>query len=103
MVAQANAGKIKMPVISISNTMPDQITDQNTTQPPYRLTTCFSVISSLTPEQGIHDQFSTGVQGFVEIVTECGAKTTPNQEKCPTENGLNACASGYEDSKYIPH
>ena len=35
--------------------MPDEGTDQNTTQPPYRLTTCFSVMSSLTPEQGIRD------------------------------------------------
>ena len=37
----------------------DENTDLNTTQPPYRLTACFSVISSLTPEQGIHDASKT--------------------------------------------
>ena len=47
----------------IFNKMPDENTDQNTTQPPYRLTTCFSVISSLTPEQGIHDEFASGFKG----------------------------------------
>ena len=52
-------GEIKTLVILISNEMPDKNTDQNKTQPPYRLTTCFSVISSLTPEQGIHDEFAT--------------------------------------------
>ena len=56
LAAQANAGEIKTPVILISNEMPDENTDQNTTQPPYRLTTCFSVISNLTPEQSIHDE-----------------------------------------------
>ena len=78
---QAIPGEIKTLVILISNEMPDENTDQNTTQPPYRLTTCFSVISSLTPEQGIHDEFATGVQGFVKVVTECGTKASPNQEK----------------------
>ena len=57
---QAIPGEIKAPVILISNEMPGENTDQNTTQPPYRLTTCFSVVSSLTPEQGIHDEFATG-------------------------------------------
>ena len=49
---QAVPGGIKALVILISNEMPDENTDQNTTQPPHRLTTCFSVISGLTPEQG---------------------------------------------------
>ena len=55
---QAIPGEIKAlkVMILISNEMPDENTDQNTTQPPYRLTTCFSVMSSLTPEQGIHDE-----------------------------------------------
>ena len=57
---QAIPGEIKTLVILISNEMPDNSTDQNTTQSPYRLTMCFSVISSLTPEQGIHDEFATG-------------------------------------------
>ena len=56
---QAILGGIKALVILISNEMLDENTDQNTTQPPYRLTTCFSVISSLTPEQCIHDEFTT--------------------------------------------
>ena len=58
--------------------MPDENTDQNTTQPPYRLTMCFSVISSLIPEQGIHDEFAVGFK--VSSVTECGFKAGPNQE-----------------------
>ena len=53
-------GEIKALVILISNELPDQSTDQSAAQPPYRLTTCFNVISSLTPEQGIHDEFATG-------------------------------------------
>ena len=57
---QAIPGGIKALVILISNEMPDENTDQNTTQPPYRLTTCFSVISSLTSEQGTHDELATG-------------------------------------------
>ena len=57
---QAIPGEIKALVILISNEMPDENIDQNTTQPPYRLTTCFSVKSSLTPEKGIHDEFATG-------------------------------------------
>ena len=40
------------------NGMPDESADQSTTQPTYRLTTCFSVISSLTSEQCIHDEFA---------------------------------------------
>ena len=52
---QAIPGEIKALMILISNEMPDENTDQNTTQTPSRLTTCFSVISSLAPEQGIHD------------------------------------------------
>ena len=52
---QAIPGEIKAPVILISNKMPDENTNQYTTKPPYRLTTCFSVMSNLTPEQGIHD------------------------------------------------
>ena len=52
-------GGIKTLVILISDEMPDESTDQDTTQPPYRLTTCFCVISSLTLEQGIHDEFAT--------------------------------------------
>ena len=36
-------GGIKALVILISNEMPDESTDQNTTQHPYRLTACFSV------------------------------------------------------------
>ena len=59
LAAQVNAGYSKALVILISNEMPDENTDQNTTQHPYRLTTCFSVMSSLTPEQGIHDEFVT--------------------------------------------
>ena len=57
---QAIRGEIKTLVILISNEMPDENTDQNTTQSPCRLTMCFSVISSLTLEQGIHDEFATG-------------------------------------------
>ena len=57
---QAIPGEIKALVILISNEMRNESTDQNRTQPPYTLTTCFSVISSLTPEQGIHDEFATG-------------------------------------------
>ena len=52
---QANPGEIKTLVILIFNEMPDENTDENTTQPPYRLTTCFSVMSSLTLEQGIRE------------------------------------------------
>ena len=40
--------------------MPDEDTDQSVTKPPYRRTTCFSVMSSLTPERGIDDAFATG-------------------------------------------
>ena len=58
---QAIPGRIKTPVILISNEMQDESTDQNTPQPPYRLTTCFSVISSSTPEQGIHDVMKCGI------------------------------------------
>ena len=58
---QAIPGEIKALVILISNGMPDENTDQNTTQPPYSLTTCFSVMSSLTPEQGIHYDFKVGI------------------------------------------
>ena len=57
---QAIPGEIKTLVVLISNEMPDGNTDQNMTQPPYRLTTWFSVISSLTPEQGLHDEFAAG-------------------------------------------
>ena len=32
-----------------------------TPQSPYRVTACFSVISSLTPEQGIHDECEFGI------------------------------------------
>ena len=53
---QAIPGGIKALVILISNEMPDEDTDQNTTQPPYRLTARFSVISILTPAQGINDE-----------------------------------------------
>ena len=62
MLMQAIPGEIKTLVILISNEMPDENTDQSTTQPPYRLTTCFSVISNLTPEQiiSIHNEFATG-------------------------------------------
>ena len=56
LAAQANAGEIKTLVIFFSNEMPDENTDQNTTQPPSRQPTCFNVISSLTPEQGMHDE-----------------------------------------------
>ena len=44
---QAIPGGIKAQVILISNEMPGENTNQNTTQPPHRLTTCFSVISNL--------------------------------------------------------
>ena len=40
-VMQAIPGEIKTLVIWLSNEMPDENTDQNTTQPPYRLTTYF--------------------------------------------------------------
>ena len=36
---QAIPGQIK--ALVISNEMPDENTDENTTQPPYRLSTCF--------------------------------------------------------------
>ena len=52
---QAIPSEIKARVILISNEMPDEDTDENTIQPTYRLTTCFSVISSLTSGQGIRD------------------------------------------------
>ena len=55
-IMQAIPGEIKTLVILISNEMPDKSIDQNKTQPPYKLTTCFGVMSSLTPEQGIRDQ-----------------------------------------------
>ena len=55
-------GGNKTLMILISNEIPDENTDENTTQPPYRLTTCLSVISNLIPEQGIHDEFATGVK-----------------------------------------
>ena len=42
--------EIKALVIFISNEMPDENTDQNATQPPYRLTTCFSVVFFLFKE-----------------------------------------------------
>ena len=58
---QAIPGGIKALVILISNGSPDEGTDQSRTQPPYRLTACFSVISSLTPEQGIHDTSKTEI------------------------------------------
>ena len=61
-LVQAIPGGIKACVILISNKMPDESTDEttdkNTIQPPYRLTTCFSVISSLTPGQGVNDEFA---------------------------------------------
>ena len=56
---QAIPGEIKARVILISNEMPDEGTDDNTMQPTYRLTTCFSVISSLIFGQGIYDEFVT--------------------------------------------
>ena len=56
---QAIPGKIKARVILISNEMLDEGTDENATQPTYKLTTCFSVISSLTSGQGIHYEFAT--------------------------------------------
>ena len=52
---QAIPGEIKTRVILISNEM----LDENTIQPTYRLTTCSSVMSSLTPEQGIRDELAT--------------------------------------------
>ena len=56
---QAIPREIKALVILISDEMPDEGTNQNTIQPTYRLTTCFSVISSLTSRQRIHDEFAT--------------------------------------------
>ena len=53
---QAIPGEIKAHVILISNEMPDEGTDENTIRPTYRLTACFSVISSLTSGQGIHER-----------------------------------------------
>ena len=47
---QAIPGEMKALVILISTDMPDESTDQNTIQPTYRLTMCFSVMSSLIPE-----------------------------------------------------
>ena len=58
---QAIPGGIKALVILISNEIPDEDTDQNTTQPPYRLTTCFSEKSSLSPEQSIRDASKTEI------------------------------------------
>ena len=43
-------------MILISNEMSCESTDENMIQPTYRLTTCFSVISSLTSGQGIYDE-----------------------------------------------
>ena len=63
LAAQANAGDSRRDQGTSdldSNEMADESTDQNTTQPAYRLTTGFSAISSLTPEQSIHDEFATG-------------------------------------------
>ena len=59
LAAQADAGDSKTLVILISNEMPDESTDENTIHPTYRLPTCFSMISSLTSVQGIHDEFAT--------------------------------------------
>ena len=47
-------GEIKARVILISNDMPDESTDGSTKQPTYRLTTCFTVISSLTSGQSTY-------------------------------------------------
>ena len=64
LAAQANAGEIGALVMLISSEMPDEGTDRSTAQPPYRQTACFffclSVISSLTPEHGIHNEFAKG-------------------------------------------
>ena len=59
---QAIPGEIKARVILISNEMPDEGTDENTIQPTYRLTACFSVTSSLTSGQGIHDEFAAALR-----------------------------------------
>ena len=56
---QAIPGEIKTCVILISYKIPDESTDEDTIQPTCRLPTCFSVISSLTFGQGIHDEFAT--------------------------------------------
>ena len=53
---QAILGQIKTQEILISNEKPDENTEENTTKPSYRPTTCFSVISSLTSEQSICDE-----------------------------------------------
>ena len=53
---QAIPGEIKARVILISNEMPGESTDESTIPPTNRLTTCFSVIPSLTSGQGIHDE-----------------------------------------------
>ena len=42
---QVIPGGIKAREILISNEMPDESIDENTIQPIYRMTTCFSVIS----------------------------------------------------------
>ena len=62
------------------NEMPDKSTDQNTAQPPHRLTTCFSVMSSLTSEQGIRYEFAMGFKVSSKKVNECGTKASPNPE-----------------------
>ena len=67
LATQADAGEIKALVILISNELPDENTDQNTAQPPYMLTTCFSVISSLTPEQGIHHERKRSLHPWVKV------------------------------------
>ena len=51
---QAIPGEIKARVILVSN----ETADENTIQPTYRLPTCFSIISSLTSGQVIHDEFA---------------------------------------------
>ena len=56
---QAMPGEIKTLVILISNEMPDESTDQNTIQPTYRLTTCLTVMSSITSGQGTNDDRET--------------------------------------------
>ena len=53
--AEASASDFQAKSILISNEMPDEGTDESAMQPTYRMTASFSVLSSLTSGQGIHD------------------------------------------------
>ena len=78
LAAQAIPGGIEALMILISNEMPHENTDQNTTQPPYRLTTCFLLQCNIQFNPWTRHTWwiCYGVQGFVKLVTECGTKAS---------------------------